>query len=1332
MPSPSHIPRRPPSWMVFAIFLGASACSTSPCERLALEASSVEAPGQHVSWTQPIWDSIVAVFHGLTDHRTVSLHIIGSGGTWADGSPLGAGAWTCPADQKVFITSELIEHARDLPNGEDFTAFVLSHELAHLRFDGHRDQSALGAARCPSVDTTLEQLADRRAAFLMAQARRPGTQSGRYSPFAIARHDLLRGFFQRELGWASDCHALEDRAHSVEAALDDFSTYQALYSLAMDLHLAGSIGSSTETLSALISHVERFGEAEIAAVPELHVLLALSHLDRARQSTRWPDQTRVLVPPPDQLACTPILPAHSALSTIEAGRTRRGTPDFESFVPEEELAAARAALGRATRLGVDPLLLLGIEACVSALEGDYVHALNTARNFTRGVTLTPLVATAKRNETIIELMGSVGGAWLEPVASAPWRSRMAAFAETIAAPELRALARTWAGGAPDSSTDEVAPSRPTDEIGLDGATVTPSHRTALATDFDALLIDLKPSSQPTPLGLRHSSRGPLTASRIELARPPLNLIYSVASTQAPGPLAHPEVWSDCEVVKIGIADDGLEVERANCREPQKIGTWTSWLLYRGASGEVHRIARVTGEATDLQSPIPYSPTLEHTTQPSSNRSTGHRHALIVGIDSYRHEGAGDCAQRQHRDLQGASNDALAFEGALRARGFDDIRTLIDGKPGDPPATRDNIMRALSELANLSWVGHDVVFYFAGHGSQALRSDGTTWDTLVPKDSSACGFDLSDKELAVAFNKILWAVDPDDTGRGSLTVVLDACHSGSAARSSTTTRSLTGARVIAPPPPVGRPRVHGAVILSAATKDELAHEFTAPDGQRRGVFTYHLLQALEATSEASSVGHLHQDIRQRMQSLDQTPWLEPEGSQRLLFTSGKRDEEAVRFVVDRYGLIDGGLSLGLVVGTRLVAWDPARTLRARVSEVGLTHARVEHVEGEAIVAGLALKVDPQSHVHAQAFVARQGPTESELIAAARSVAALRAAEVVVLAEDTPARTHVLWFEAGNWWLRAARTSEPTRLGPHFAPAAILTALGPRRTESQILIVWPAPAEVAQILTESAYSSRSAAAANFMLGSTLTLLPEPRVEVAWIPTHPLREASPLAFGLPRFWTPTHLTNPSPTASTSLKMHLTRQLETQRLLETLHRAESNHSPTAFGYRLRLLRQDLESPDGWHVPATAPLSSAWSFGMSAESGADPADRRFVYLFAVEADGSSCLLFPHSAGENAFPRENDLRTEYRLELEFEDMAWVFEQCGPHAFVLLSSETPLRTEHVFASSKTVAGCSPQAARGGAKGQRSGGAQPNRPLARTGGRWSIERVFVEVHGCEEDR
>lgn len=154
---------------------------------------------------------------------------------------------------------------------------------------------------------------------------------------------------------------------------------------------------------------------------------------------------------------------------------------------------------------------------------------------------------------------------------------------------------------------------------------------------------------------------------------------------------------------------------------------------------------------------------------------GNRHALIIGVGSYRVDPARPVAA-----LAGVAHDitsALAMARALQVR--DDHITLLR----DEAATHDGIAAAIRQLGERVVPGDRVFVYWSGHGSRHFdaAADGCV-ESLVPHDL----VDVTNRQFA------RW-LEPIGTRADKMLVVYDACHAGGiAAAQGAATRSVAGA------------------------------------------------------------------------------------------------------------------------------------------------------------------------------------------------------------------------------------------------------------------------------------------------------------------------------------------------------------------------------------------------------------------------------------------------------------------------------------------------------------------------------------------------------------
>jgi len=235
------------------------------------------------------------------------------------------------------------------------------------------------------------------------------------------------------------------------------------------------------------------------------------------------------------------------------------------------------------------------------------------------------------------------------------------------------------------------------------------------------------------------------------------------------------------------------------------------------------------------------------------------YALLVGIDRYKSPVPA---------LEGCVNDMLAVKRFLQHRISPqklNLVTLIDEE-----ATRMNIVEKFETHLARAGKNDTAFFYYSGHGAQEPAHE-VFWhieidqknETLVCYDSrQPDGMDLADKELGTLIELVA-------QNGPHIVVIMDCCHSGSGTRAiaddpeaefwprqtvpTTLKRSLDSyilprkssldrSAFISFNQPIVIPEARH-VSLSASQSFELAKE-TRLGGERRGVFTYSLMEVLQ--------------------------------------------------------------------------------------------------------------------------------------------------------------------------------------------------------------------------------------------------------------------------------------------------------------------------------------------------------------------------------------------------------------------------------------------------------------------------------------------------------
>lgn len=220
-------------------------------------------------------------------------------------------------------------------------------------------------------------------------------------------------------------------------------------------------------------------------------------------------------------------------------------------------------------------------------------------------------------------------------------------------------------------------------------------------------------------------------------------------------------------------------------------------------------------------------------------------AVLVGIDHYYQLGL-------ESQLKGAVADVSALEVILRERIAPsrlNLQILRDDR-----ARRDDVLGAWEELIEkVDRPEDEVLLFWSGHGSRIRDEAGQAaderdgWDeTLVPSDSGRRdeeNRDIVDDEIRAFLHRL-----SEKTRNVSLLV--DACHSGTAARMSVRTvpRDSRPRSQQATETPRGLPE--GFVHLAACRDEQKALELPM-EGPVRGVFTWTLEQALTELPDSFS-------------------------------------------------------------------------------------------------------------------------------------------------------------------------------------------------------------------------------------------------------------------------------------------------------------------------------------------------------------------------------------------------------------------------------------------------------------------------------------------------
>ena len=264
-------------------------------------------------------------------------------------------------------------------------------------------------------------------------------------------------------------------------------------------------------------------------------------------------------------------------------------------------------------------------------------------------------------------------------------------------------------------------------------------------------------------------------------------------------------------------------------------------------------------------------------------------ALIVAIGQYpANSGWGNLS---------SLNDIKYIKAGLLKHGFSEseINVLLDQQ-----ATRAGILNALDELYRRAELNDVVVFHFSGHGQQIYDDNKDEIDgydeALIPYDAAA-RYDpvtykgenhLRDDELGNKLKLIREKIG----AKGSLVVMVDACHSGTIHRGAKDEKSKFAAR--GTPTPFSKPGYKpnitttlGAendflgvgtgnyVVISASNPHQVNFETKDAESQGVGSLSYAFAKAISEVEKGSSYSMLFRKIKAMIQAQfpQQVPMIE---------------------------------------------------------------------------------------------------------------------------------------------------------------------------------------------------------------------------------------------------------------------------------------------------------------------------------------------------------------------------------------------------------------------------------------------------------------------------
>lgn len=659
-----------------------------------------------------------------------------------------------------------------------------------------------------------------------------------------------------------------------------------------------------------------------------------------------------------------------------------------------------------------------------------------------------------------------------------------------------------------------------------------------------------------------------------------------------------------------------------------------------------------------------------------------KRAVVIGINQYTLAGAPPLSRGEPAspllwlDLRGAVNDAQRIRDLLMARyGFkrDDILFLTDSQ-----ASRAAILKAIdTQLIAPSKRGDVAFFYFAGHGSRvrntlAAESDKLD-ESIVPADVASGVRDIRDKELRVAFNKVL------DKG-ASLVAVFDSCHSGSI------TRGLAGdapyrtrllpidPRDVKDASVAPNPWERGALILSAAQNDQLASEDEDEYGYPGGRFSIQFAKLARSAPMDEPVELLFRRVQGAMRSRGtvQEPVLEGTSSRKrqALLGGSARDEVPIAAAVERVNgtmvTLQEGLGMGLTVRSELSkVGEPGTKLRIeRVDGISRSFARVIAGAHDSIRPGDLFLLDrapPPDVPNLRVWVPTAALSSAQLTALHDELRAAVRAKGHAWIDDpvSESPTHVVLFSEKRWWLYAP-TGAPVSLGESVSGSSLTARLtASDRTPTKVYLMLPASAQLDASLAVGAKSSNNAieraepAKADYYLMGSVR---EGRLSYAWVrPWLAVAQASTMPMR----------TDWLDATRAQVAAELSQFAVKLGFINAWLTLEGAPAAKPFPYRL-VLRN---AATGKYVDSGV-VTAGQSFELALVSDRQNLSRDawcYVYVYGLDSFGNMTLLFPRAAAaENRFPPEHDAqpRQTYVLDGSQFDIGPPF---GTDTYILITS-----------------------------------------------------------------
>ena len=628
-----------------------------------------------------------------------------------------------------------------------------------------------------------------------------------------------------------------------------------------------------------------------------------------------------------------------------------------------------------------------------------------------------------------------------------------------------------------------------------------------------------------------------------------------------------------------------------------------------------------------------------------------RRALLVGISNYNSKSISPEIKAPHSNiinLKGPHNDIEAIKDILICRyGFKDHDIMVIE---DSAATRTNILDKLQ--GHLVDKSQPAFFYYSGHGSQIFNSKSAERDsmdeTLVPADALKGAQDIRDKELAAIYNKIL------DKG-ATLTLIIDCCNSGSSARGYPVNRisrsvapimkDIADPTIISP-----APEDHGALLIAACQDYQSAYEQEYSTIQH-GVLTHALLIVLREAPINESSESLFMRLKAIMQSQDyeQEPVLggidirKKQGlfGEESKTNSGKFEVAVLEFDQDQV-VLQGGYAIGIREGCELIRTNGTNEIRLRVTNVkGLSRCEADIIKGNKndIKDGDVFEINKFTFANDASLKIwmPQSLGFDEIKAVVNDIKSLRKLKNIILIKDPTIETatHILYYDNNEWKLSYGK-SQVESLGKNFSSSVLLAKLKPSEQLVKLFINMHPPKEMVEPylkyfkeMNSVVEFTQSESDANYIMTGRLN---QASCEYSLIMPNKLETDSNKYLPLP---VRTDWVNIIDLNFNSLADTLKDLTMTLGKIKGWLQLSSPEGVQPFPYHLELVNARTGEIYKNNILIEG---DTCSLALIAQENAQFYDQRFIYIFIVDQNGNSCLLFPdknYGNVENHFPLNN-------------------------------------------------------------------------------------------------